>query len=194
MKSVFAPANEPAPQSAPEAPESSASRAPLAPPSRTSPQPGAQQELEERLFTAMDRAALYFLQILDDTTKKDDGSPTYDLGIRMKTFDKALEYMAKRERFRPQEGTKDDEGIEMMRSQMADPMVMVDRVLDDTKCRAELERRGWLAPPPPRPSGRPTQAAAQARRRYEARANGAEPASDADDASELMAKLGMDPH
>lgn len=148
--------------------------------------------MQVRLFDAMDRAAIKLLEILDDP-KDEAGKSKYDIGTQMRAFTQAQDWLTKRERARPKDiEVADDEGIAMLRQLIADPAEMVDHILADPTCVAELKARDWL-PPLAKKTGRPDQAAALARTRYKARQGDTEPEDDAEDSSELIAALGIDP-
>lgn len=151
------------------------------------PQPGPEMRIEDQLFAAMDKAALVMIEVLTSDEKTGEGDATrdkYDLKTKMAVFTQAQDWLSRRPKLRPADTTSETEGVDRLRTLMGSPTEMVDHILDDPTCEAELMRRGWTRPgPAPRASKTPIE-----RREREAKAR--ETRSDADDDSKLSRMIG----
>lgn len=149
-------------------------------------------DIETKLFNAMDTAAMHLIRVLEDETTTGEGDekrPTIDLKTKMACFDKAQEWLTKRPKMRPGASSSETEGIDRLRDMMADPVQMVDRLLADPACVTELKGRDWL-PPPPRKPGRPTIAESAHKAQAKARRKGAPEMRPDDDDSKLSKMVG----
>lgn len=78
----------------------------------------------------MDRAALRFIEMLDDESKDDDGNPLIDTAMKFKLFDKGQDWLTKRQRLKPTGSETEGSGITDMRAWMTDDKAK--KALEDT--------------------------------------------------------------
>lgn len=131
-----------------------------------SPPPGAEKGVEDRLFKAMDSAAMHLLETLEDRSKDDKGNDKVDMNTRIRVFTLAQDWLLKRQKAKPDDPSNDDEGVQILRQMMDDPARVVGRLKENPIFVGALIKAGWL-PPLGKKSGRPTQAEAAARRVWE---------------------------
>lgn len=115
---------------------------------------------EDRLYAAMDRAALYFISILENDEKDEQGNDLYDIQLKMKLFDKGESWLLKRQKLKPSAGGGEGEGISELRS-----------IMNDASAREMLRdmmfEEGFVRIPDPKP-GRPTKQEEVVRQRFKA--------------------------
>lgn len=147
------------------------------------PPPADEPSVETRIFEAMDRAALTWIEMLDSKETDEDGDLKVPIDLRMKLFEKGQEWLVKRQKLRPK--TMDDaegEGIRDMREWINSPDV---RATLDTM----MTESGYVKVPPKRP-GRPTKAEEPMRARYKEFKQGQKDERDKDDDSGWQKLLG----
>ena len=130
--------------------------------------------VEDRLFHAMDKAAISMIAVLENVEKDAAGKDLVSLRERMSTFELAMNWMAKREKMRPKE--EEGAGVDVLKRFLEDPANIVDRLGENPQFIDALKAKGWLRPPTKKP-GRPTLAQAEERASY-AKAKGDPPEDD----------------
>lgn len=132
------------------------------------------------------------IEVLENEATEGEGAdkrPKYDLKTKMAIFDKAVDWLKQAPKLRPGGKSSETEGIDLLRSMIADPIETIDRVLGDPACVRELESRNWLPPPPVR-VGRPTLAESAHKARAKSRKKGVAELRPDDDDSKLAKLVG----
>lgn len=124
------------------------------PPSTSRPEKSA----EDLLFDAMDRQALRFIEMMDNTGTNDDGFDVVSIDLKLKLFDKGQAWLEKRKKLRPEVEEVEGRGIKEMREWISDPN-------RKDELRQFLFDAGAVLVPD-RKNGRPTKAAAEVRSRF----------------------------
>lgn len=137
--------------------------------SKSSPASTAGPSTEDRLFEAMDRAALFFISILENEEKDQEGNDRYDIQLKMRLFDKGQAWLEKRRKMKPK-ATGEGEGVEDMITWMNNPATR-------DMLKKAMFAEGFVLIPEPKP-GRPTSQEAIVRQRYQAHKKGGQPAVD----------------
>ena len=119
---------------------------------------GTGQSTEDKLFDAMDRTALKFIDLLNDDSVDDEGRPNVDIAMKFKLFDKAEAWLTKRQKLKPSDHSVEGAGITDMRSWMSDPVAK--KALEAT-----IFEMGFVKVPDKKP-GRPRKEDLPARERY----------------------------
>lgn len=117
--------------------------------------------MKARIHAALDRAALAMIEVLEDTSKDEQGRAKVSLRDRMAAMSQATDWLNRREKLGA-DGEKDDAGIDALRDLMSDPESVVERLQVNPAFIAALRKRGWL-PPEPKLKGRPTKPEAELR-------------------------------
>lgn len=114
----------------------------------------------------MDRAALRFIEMLDDDRLGADGLPLVDVAMKFRLFERGSSWLAQRHKLKPQGEDSEGSGIRSMREWMADPesVAALDQVM--------FERLGYVKVPE-KTKGRPPKAHAAVRERYKEHAQAA---------------------
>lgn len=119
---------------------------------------GTTLSTEERLFEAMDKAALTFIEMLNDDRKDEDGNPLVDVAMKFKLFEKGQDWLIRRQKLRPKGDESEGEGIKDMRLWMSDPATR--EVL-----KATMFEEGFVVVPQKK-NGRPKKAEEPVHQRY----------------------------
>lgn len=130
---------------------------------------------EDRLLAAMDRAALYFISILDNDEKDEDGNDKYDIQLKMKLFDKGESWLTKRKKLRPSTEGVEGEGITDMRAWINEPG-------NREALKTVMFEEGFVKIPEPK-VGRPKKQEEVVRERYKAHKDAAKAKPDPNDDS-----------
>jgi hypothetical protein len=122
----------------------------------TTPSP-ASPSTEDKLFEAMDRAALKWIEMLDNDELGEDGELKIPIELRFKLFEKGQDWLVRRKKLKPVDDSE-GEGITDMRAWINNPAMqeMLDQMMFD---------RGYVKLPP-RKKGRPTAAESLVRDRF----------------------------
>lgn len=131
-------------QDHPSEPGDMLSKATKEAPAGSSPPPGQDKDVETQLYDAMDRAALIMIKVLEDEST--------DLKIRLNVFEKADQWLTKRQKLKPK--ADDAAGVGLLRDMMKSPAETAEELEENVEFRAQLMKMGWL-PPPPKKNGRP---------------------------------------
>lgn len=148
--------------------------------------------MEQRLFDAMDKAALVMVQVLEDIELDAKGAYKVDLNTRMKVFEKAQDWLSRRQKLRPEQEGADDEGVSILRRMVQDPSAMVEQFIGNPVFIKALDNAGFVRTPPKKP-GRPNAEERKVRERYKAAQPAFERAQSADDDSALRKALKKGP-
>lgn len=134
----------------------------------------------------MDRAAVTMIETLENT-REVDGKAEVSLKERMATFEMAMGWLAKREKFKPKDDN-DAAGVDLLRDMLEDPEAVVARMRESPVFIAALKKLGWLPPPVKKP-GRPTLEEADYRTDFERETKVRGGIAPPDDDSELQKLL-----
>jgi len=115
------------------------------------------QTTEQKLFAAMDEAALSFVKILTTDVRDEDGKPLVTFKDKVATFKLALEWLVKSQRIKPAEEDELPAGVKKMKA-MIDTMDPAAPVI-----QAKGRPPGSKNKTPPKPRRRPKTEAQKAR-------------------------------